>query len=402
VAGSSGVTSVFSDTGAEQCYTVPAGTQDVQIQATGAPGSPGCRLVSGDDCTAQGAPGGDGAVVWSTVPIPSGTTTLYVEVGGYDWGGGGAGTYETNEGAGGGGPGGGASDVQTCSHSSGSCTYTDANLLVVAAGGGGGGANNSAPPAGAGGNGGVDGSSGSNGTGCSTDTGGGGGTQTGGGAGGACSSYGTPAGSGTAGAGGAGLQVPSNTGGGGGGGGGGYYGGGGGAGASGGIGGVSAGGGGGSSYAPQPGAMFGVDTLQTSGISTGSVAITPYAVSSQGAAGSNGSAGPQGAAGVQGAAGPQGPAGANGKVELVTCVTVKKKKKCTTKVISSAVTFTASAARASLYRAGHVYAKGSLRDDKLTLHASKPLRTGHYTLKLTTGKHTTEESITVAQTITID
>ena len=54
---------------------------------------------------------------------------------------------------------------------------------------------------------------------------------------------------------------------------------------------------------------------------------------------------------------------------------------------------------------GHVYATGSLRAGRLTLHGAKTLRAGHYTLTLTTGtgknKHKASESFTVAQTITI-
>ncbi len=89
----------------------------------------------------------------------------------------------------------------------------------------------------------------------------------------------------------------------------------------------------------------------------------------------------------------------------MTCTVVKKKRKCSTKLTSSPQSFTASAATARLSRAGHVYATGSLRDGKLTLHASKPLRVGHYTLILTTGtgkhKHTSTEAVTVGQSITI-
>jgi len=122
----------------------------------------------------------------------------------------------------------------------------------------------------------------------------------------------------------------------------------------------------------------------------------------QGPAGAQGAAGPQGSAGSQGVPGPQGPAG---KIELVTCTTVKKKKKCTTQLTSSPKTFTANTARASVSRAGHVYARGSLRNGELTLHATKPLHAGRYTLELTTrrgkSEHTVKESITIRQTITI-
>jgi Right handed beta helix region len=112
-----------------------------------------------------------------------------------------------------------------------------------------------------------------------------------------------------------------------------------------------------------------------------------------GPAGATGSGGGVGAAGTGGAQGPAGPAGKNGEIELVTCTSVKKKvkrktitqKKCTTKLSSSPVSFTANAARAMISRGSHVDAVGSLREGKLVLHASKALRAGRYTLRLTTG-----------------
>jgi hypothetical protein len=91
----------------------------------------------------------------------------------------------------------------------------------------------------------------------------------------------------------------------------------------------------------------------------------------------------------------------------VTCTNTKKKikhktitqKKCTSKLVSSPVSFTASAASASFSRAGHVDATGSLYDGKLTLHSSKALRAGRYTLTLTTGagknKDTSSEAIAI-------
>jgi Glycine rich protein len=135
-----------------------------------------------------------------------------------------------------------------------------------------------------------------------------------------------------------------------------------------------------------------------------------------GASGASGSAGVSGLsalagpAGPQGATGPQGPAG---EIDLVTCTNVKKKvkgktvtqKKCSTQLTSSPESFTASLASATLSRAGHVYATGSVSAGTLKLHASKALRAGHYTLKLTTGsgknRHTTTESVTVGETITV-
>jgi hypothetical protein len=172
---------------------------------------------------------------------------------------------------------------------------------------------------------------------------------------------------------------------------------------------ISGAGGGGSSLGPT-GAVFGVAPNNSF---PASVVLTPYAPSSSGSVGLSGTAGPAGPAGPQGPAGSQGPAGASGEIELVTCTKFTKKvngktetsKRCTTKLTSSPQTFTEDAARASVSRAGHVYATGSLRAGRLTLHAARTLRAGRYTLTLTTGtgnnKHKTSESFTVAQTITI-
>jgi hypothetical protein len=126
-----------------------------------------------------------------------------------------------------------------------------------------------------------------------------------------------------------------------------------------------------------------------------------------GANGTNGTQGATGAIGPAGQAGATGQPGAAGQIEIVTCTNVKKsvkhktvtQKKCTTKLASSPVSFEASAASASISRAGHVDASGSLRDGKLTLHASKALRAGRYTLTLaieTSGrKHTSSETIAI-------
>src|SRR5215831_3049353 len=119
--------STFASTGAEQTYAVPAGATAVTIIAVGAPGGAG----------SGGTAGGTGAVVTATVPLPAGTTTLYVEVGG-------AGTTAPESNAGGfnggggsgiGGGGGGASDVRTCSMSSCADLNTNDSRLVVAGGG---------------------------------------------------------------------------------------------------------------------------------------------------------------------------------------------------------------------------------------------------------------------------
>jgi hypothetical protein len=132
-----------------------------------------------------------------------------------------------------------------------------------------------------------------------------------------------------------------------------------------------------------------------------------------GAPGATGPAGAPGTPGAQGAAGAAGAAGASGQIELVTCTKVTEKvkgkkksvQKCTTRLTSSPVSFTATKATASLSRAGRLYATGSLRDGTLTLHAAKTLRAGHYTLKLTTTtantKQTTSEPFTIAEAITI-
>lgn len=134
---------VFSDTGAEQVWTVPDGATAAQITAVGAPGG--------------GAGGGQGAIVSATVAIPAGTPALYVEVGGpgtqatgtfdpltagggFNGGGdGGQSQYGLNDAFGGGG----ASDVRTCSAAlDAPCSVTGGTLasrLIVAAGGGGGG-----------------------------------------------------------------------------------------------------------------------------------------------------------------------------------------------------------------------------------------------------------------------
>jgi Collagen triple helix repeat (20 copies)/Right handed beta helix region len=139
-------------------------------------------------------------------------------------------------------------------------------------------------------------------------------------------------------------------------------------------------------------------------------------IGATGPAGTNGPQGPPGTNGSPGPAGTPGPAGVNGspgpagEIELVTCTSVKKKgkkskktvtqKKCTSKLVSSPVSFEASAASATISRASHVDATGSLRDHKLTMHSSKALWAGRYTLKLTTGtgkdEHTSSETIVIA------
>jgi hypothetical protein len=108
------------------------------------------------------------------------------------------------------------------------------------------------------------------------------------------------------------------------------------------------------------------------------------AAGATGSSGSTGPAGPTGPAGATGAAGPQGPAG---QVELVTCRTVahhgrkkRRRKKCTTKLVSGPVriTTTSGRARATLMRHGRVYARGTSR----LLRATRIVPAGRYTLRL--------------------
>lgn len=112
-----------------------------------------------------------------------------------------------------------------------------------------------------------------------------------------------------------------------------------------------------------------------------------------GAVGTAGATGANGATGAQGPAGPQGLRGPAGKVELVTCKTVTKKRKhkqlCTTKLISGTAKFTVSSAatRAMVSREGLVYAKGALMATRrggpnLELNDVRPLSAGRYTLTL--------------------
>jgi hypothetical protein len=115
----------------------------------------------------------------------------------------------------------------------------------------------------------------------------------------------------------------------------------------------------------------------------------------EGSAGREGASGRVGPAGVAGQTGSPGPAGRPGKkgpagkVELVTCTKVGRKQKCTAKLVSGTVKFTAGAARARLSRHGVVYAAGTARRLRgrmsLRLIAVRSLRPGRYTLTLTTG-----------------
>lgn len=132
---------VFSPTGAEQCYTVPAGSGTLRVVANGAPGASAPR---------GGAAGGLGGRVAADVAVPGGST-LYVLVGGagsggsggFNGGGNGGGvTYEQCDQWGcsytptGGAGGGGASDVRALSAAT---AFSLESRLLVAGGGGGGG-----------------------------------------------------------------------------------------------------------------------------------------------------------------------------------------------------------------------------------------------------------------------
>jgi virginiamycin B lyase len=129
-------------------------------------------------------------------------------------------------------------------------------------------------------------------------------------------------------------------------------------------------------------------------IVTNDVPNSPLTVTLSGTGGSlpAGATGPAGPAGPTGATGPRGPAG---KVELVTCKTVTKKvrghrrklQKCTARLVSKTVKFTAAAASAKLSRASHVVASGvSVAAGggvtELLLADEKPLRRGGYTLSV--------------------
>ena len=236
---------VFSYTGGEQSYTVPAGVSSLSVTAIGAPGG---GPLSG------GLAAGRGAVVSGVVNVAPGQV-LYVEVGGSGGspaggfnGGGDSGTRNGLSVYGGGG----GSDVRTLPMSAGAISSN--SRLIVAAGGGG-----SGYPAARGGDAGAAGGSAPN-----SSVGGGAGTQTAGGAGGCdavqmgCGMNGSLGVGGTGGSSGDGAQTREGAGGGGG-----LYGGGGGGGVQGG--GVGGGGGGSSLVPPDLG------TLRLAGLTTAPV-----------------------------------------------------------------------------------------------------------------------------------
>jgi hypothetical protein len=211
---------LFTYTGLQQSFKVPAGVTHVTITAYGAIGA-----IGGNPASGYTSSGGNGGLVSATIPVTAGER-LAIFVGGSGgrggFNGGGSG-YRYGYGTGG-----GASDVRQAGNRL-------ADRVVVAAGGGGGagtgngyGSGGYFPGAGGSG-GGRQGGSGYGGTGALSGGGGNGGTQSTGGEGGAGGGASSNCGGsdGALGAGGAGGSSPS-CGANGGGGGGGYYGGGGG------------------------------------------------------------------------------------------------------------------------------------------------------------------------------
>jgi hypothetical protein len=124
---------------------------------------------------------------------------------------------------------------------------------------------------------------------------------------------------------------------------------------------------------------------------------------------SAGPTGPRGAQGEVGPAGAKGPAGAAGKIELISCKATeakahghKAKQRCSGKLVSGSVKFTASGkvklatkakglVRATLSQAGHIYAEGSGRlvqgGPALQLRRRRQLTPGTYTLTIFKGRH---------------
>ena len=145
-------------------------------------------------------------------------------------------------------------------------------------------------------------------------------------------------------------------------------------------------------------------TPSTTGMQSATIDLTDneptpsmIALSGTGVAPNSGSGGVTGVTQVTtvGAAGSQGSQAKVTQIELITCRTVTKwakvhgkkravtQQKCTTKLISSTATFGSTLANATLTRRGVIYATGTARLTRLTLHARRPLRAGEYTLTLT-------------------
>ncbi len=162
-----------------------------------------------------------------------------------------------------------------------------------------------------------------------------------------------------------------------------------------------------SPVAPAASCVIGVRFApQAQGASSATLTLETNAVTQPGAVALSGTGGafPQGPTGAGGPAGPQGPTGARGpagKVELVTCKKVTKtvrrnhkrvhvtKQVCMTKLASGPVKFTttAAAARATVSRAGVVYATGyawrTHNGLRTRLVARLRMSPGRYTLALT-------------------
>lgn len=356
-----------------QTFTVPANVDQITISATGARGGLGGDGIP--ECTP--GRGGQLQATFSVTPGSKLSVTIGGEGGnaaanltGGPGGVGGGGTGGTGTGGYGGGGGGGASTI----------AYSGGAPLLVAGGGGGCGAFQHGAEGG-----GNDGTPGGNG---SVAKGGAAGGLTTGGTGGLSANTADPLGeAGSAGLGGNGVGAATQNGGGGGGGGG-YFGGGGGGGVRSGE--STAGGGGGGSDFLGTGA-FEYSSKPGTGVGNGQVTL-----SYTGGPVPQLPVGPQGAPGPTGPAGPQGAAG---KIELVICTTTTKtvkvhgktkkvqSKKCSTKVVSGVVTFTATASRATLSRNGHLYATGVVSTvngaKQLALRAGHRLSAGRYTLTLT-------------------
>ncbi len=102
---------------------------------------------------------------------------------------------------------------------------------------------------------------------------------------------------------------------------------------------------------------------------------------------SPGATGPQGPAGPQGAAGLRGPRGLTGRVQLVTCTTVKGRKRCTTRLVNRPVRFRSlSAVRARLVSAERVVPLLAARagSGALVFAPKAAIPAGRYTLRVTT------------------
>ena len=152
-------------------------------------------------------------------------------------------------------------------------------------------------------------------------------------------------------------------------------------------------------------------------ISSNDVANGPLDVALSGTGGAlpTGPAGAAGPAGAPGPAGPTGPIGAQGlagKVLLVTCKTVTrtvkrggrtvraKRQRCTTRLVSGRVKFTAAGRRATISRAGVTYASGTAVELghgrlQLVLTPRRTLARGRYTLAVATPKGPRRTHITV-------